>query len=252
MRKRVYLLLVVVLALATTAPAASFWAGLLTNGSWRWGGLGSGPQSNSGANANSGGIQYADTQGTTGGGLVLQAQGAAGFQDSDEDSQEQGMAAGMGQFVGAATWGLGSRAPGRRRRSNPDQRCRNPKLHRGWSAICLRQHRSRRIGHRHPDGGRPGLSEPGANGRPRVIVIARPAAACSAADAARSRAGRLTPPVAGLGDFCTCGPLLFAPRPEPFHSRLVIMDGRDQKDQSPLPASAPPHFSLMSLQPLRR
>ncbi len=106
MRKRVCLLLVVVLALATTAPAASFWAGLLTNGSWRWGGLGSGPQSNSGANANSAGIQYADTDGTTGGGLVLQAEGAAGFQDSDEDSQEQGMVAGMGQLV--ASTGDGS------------------------------------------------------------------------------------------------------------------------------------------------
>ncbi len=101
MRKRVLLLTAVVLALATTAPAASFWAGLLTNGAFRWG---STPDSNfnMGSNANSGGIQYASTQGTNGGGLVLQAEGAAGFQDEDEDSQEQGMIAGMGQLVANA------------------------------------------------------------------------------------------------------------------------------------------------------
>jgi len=102
MRKRVCLLTAVVLALATTAPAASFWAGLLTNGSFRLGGLTTGPSPNADSNANSGGFQYADTQGTTGAGIVLQAEGAAGFQDEDDDSLEQGLAAGMGQLVANA------------------------------------------------------------------------------------------------------------------------------------------------------
>lgn len=102
MRKRVLLVMALVMALSTVAPAASFWAGLLTNGSFRLGPLTTGPSVNSDSNANSGGIQYANTQGTTGIGFVGQAQGAAGFQDGDEDSLEQGMVAGMSQTVANA------------------------------------------------------------------------------------------------------------------------------------------------------
>ena len=105
MRKRVLLIMAVVLALSTTAPAADFWAGLL-NGAFQWG-----PGSNDDSSygwipGTAAGYQYAAVQGApAGGGLVLQAEGAVGLQDSDDDSQEQGMAAGMGQFVGAANGG---------------------------------------------------------------------------------------------------------------------------------------------------
>ena len=105
MRKREFVLMAMLLALAIAAPARaapSFWGGFLTNGSFRLGGFTTGPSVNADSNANSAGFQYADTGVTPGEALVVQAEGAAGFQDGDEDSQEQGMIAGMGQVVTAA------------------------------------------------------------------------------------------------------------------------------------------------------
>ncbi len=99
MHKGMWFLMAAVLALAAAAPAADFWAGLLTNGSFRLGGFTTGPSYNDGSNANSAGFQYADTDGTTGVGLVVQTEWAAGYQDGDDDWQEQGMTAGMSQVV---------------------------------------------------------------------------------------------------------------------------------------------------------
>ncbi|HPC94252.1 MAG TPA: hypothetical protein PLU87_04860 [Sedimentisphaerales bacterium] len=102
MRKREFLLTAVLLAVAITAPARaapSFWAGFLLNGAFRWGSWSTPPSANAGSNANAAGFQYAEVDGTTGAGVVVQTEGAAGFQDGDEDSQEQSLAAGMTQIV---------------------------------------------------------------------------------------------------------------------------------------------------------
>ncbi len=98
MRKRVLLVMALVLALSTVAPAESFWGGLL-NGVFH---VGSGTDSseNEDSNFNSRGYQYAEVQGSPlGVGYVGQAAGAAGFQNSDMNSQQQGAIAGMGQIV---------------------------------------------------------------------------------------------------------------------------------------------------------
>ena len=108
MRKRVFLLMAVLLALASAAPARAapdFWAGFLLNGAFRWG-PGTDSRYNADSNANAAGFQYAEVDGTTGAGVVVQTEGAAGFQDGDEDSQEQGLVAGMTQVV--ASTGDGS------------------------------------------------------------------------------------------------------------------------------------------------
>jgi len=109
MRKREFLLMAVLLALAIAAPARaapSFWGGFLLNGALKLGPGAPDTRTNSGSNANAAGFQYATAEGgAAGGALVLQAEGAAGFQDGDEDSQEQGMIAGMGQVVTAANGG---------------------------------------------------------------------------------------------------------------------------------------------------
>lgn len=108
MRKRVLLVMALVMALSTVAPAASFWGGLL-NSAFSWGSAGD-SSSNSGWNSNSAGYQNAEVQGSPFGvGYVGQAAGAAGFQNSSMTSQQQGAIAGMGQTVGAAN---GSSATG--------------------------------------------------------------------------------------------------------------------------------------------
>ncbi len=108
MRKRVLLVMALVMALSTIAPADSFWGGLL-NGAFSWGSAGD-SSSNSGWNSNSAGYQNAEVQGSPFGvGYVGQAAGAAGFQNSGMTSQQQGAIAGMGQTVGAAN---GSSATG--------------------------------------------------------------------------------------------------------------------------------------------
>lgn len=104
MRKRVLFIMAVVMALSTAAPAASFWAGLW-NAVFHWG-PGSEDNSSYGVTPNAGGYQYGAVQGApAGGGVVLQAEGAAGYQQSEEDVQRQAMIAGMGQYVGAANGG---------------------------------------------------------------------------------------------------------------------------------------------------
>lgn len=109
MRRRVFLLMALLLASAIATPARaapSFWSGFLVNGAFRWGSWSTPPSANADSNANAAGFQYAEVDGTTGAGVVLQMEGAAGFRDGDEDSQEQGLAAGMTQVV--ASTGDGS------------------------------------------------------------------------------------------------------------------------------------------------
>ena len=101
MRKTVLFACVIVLVASTSVFAASFWGGFLSNFSFRSGSISTGPSVNSGSTpgGNASGVQYATTSGVTGSGGVIQGQGAAGYQDSDADSQEQGLAAGQGQVV---------------------------------------------------------------------------------------------------------------------------------------------------------
>jgi hypothetical protein len=111
MSKRLLCIVVVVLTLSSVTWASSFTGGQV-NGSFRMGGYSTGSSIQSGATgcptSGAAGAQSASTQGCTGGGLVLQGQGATGSQYGLCGSQGQCLTAGQGQVV--ANGGTGSAA----------------------------------------------------------------------------------------------------------------------------------------------
>ena len=114
MSKRLLYIIVVVLTLSSVTWASSHFAGGQINGSLRVGCYSTGPSIQSGSTgcptSGASGTQSANTQGSTGAGLVLQGQGAAGARSKQCNSQEQCLVAGQGQVVANAGKGSASGA----------------------------------------------------------------------------------------------------------------------------------------------